>query len=134
MASDNWNEQLMSLKALTALTGILHEAQVFQLKMWGAVVFNGYVGSGNWEAVVTDDKTVTFNLTPPPKSKMPSNQKKIMEGLYRSIHWLLGDEWAVIVQSKGKTIFKGARMVSPEKKKNEQRKQRTSRFSTSDTK
>ena len=33
-------EQLMRLRQLTELTGALHEAQLYQLKMWNSLLFN----------------------------------------------------------------------------------------------
>ena len=118
--TQNWEEQLLTLRALTATTGVIHEAQVLQLKMWGGVAFAAY---GKWEANLDgDSKTVTYTLTR--KKPLPKkNAAPAIAALDRSIHWLLGDDWGLKVKQSSKLIYDGPRVST---NVNEKRKQRRS--------
>ncbi len=96
-------KQLASLRAVTAITGVVHEAQMLQLRMWAALAF-GYT---TWTAEVdVAGKTVIFILT---KSKRPTNLVRLVAGLDRSIHWLLGDNWGLLVKEGSKKLYEGQR-------------------------
>jgi hypothetical protein len=119
----DWQEQLVSLRALTALTGALHDAQVMQLKHWGAIAFP-HVEKGRWEIQVEpDNRVVTYALRPPRRARRPAHYAQLIAALDRSIHWLLGDEWATCITEHGKAIYQGERQVADEKV-NDQRKSR----------
>lgn len=116
----DWEDQLMVLRGLLASTGALHEAQVMQLKMWGGVAF----GAGGWEINVDVDRRVlAYKL-----KRVPRNLKqtaKLVAGLDRSVHWLLGPEWCLHVLVGKKPLYTGQREVAPGEKTNEQRRART---------
>lgn len=117
-----WGRQIANLRALADATGGLHDAQVFQLKQWGAVVFY-HVGAGNWECVVDlPNKIVDYRLRR--GAKHPRNFVHLIASLDRSIHWLLGDEWALHVTEGEKLLYKGERLVTSTEKVNEQRQAR----------
>lgn len=109
-------KQLMLLRALTSTTGIIHEAQITLIKNWGAVAF-AFVGT-NWEAQIficdgeeckhtsCGDRTVTYHLTT--KKKAPKDLPQYVAALDRSIHWLLGDDWRLVVKANKKQIYRGA--------------------------
>ena len=105
----DWEQQLASLRGVTASTGIVHDAQIFQLKMYGATAFL-HVGKGNWEAQVDiDTKTIVYKLKF--KGKHPKELPALVAAIDRSIHWLLGDDWAVNIKQNKKIIYRGARIL-----------------------
>jgi hypothetical protein len=107
----------MLLRGLTASTGVMHEAQKLQLKNWGAVAFQGV---GGWVSNIDiTRKTVLYSITSTRKTA-PKDLPKYVAALDRSIHWLLGGDWALNVKINGKSVYKGSR-----EKANEQREQRS---------
>ncbi len=100
-------KQLMTMRAVTAITGVLHEAQLLQLRMWGAIAF----AHTTWEADIdVESKTVTYTVE---KKKRPINLAHLVASLDMSVHWMLGDNWGLRVKEGTKTLYEGAR-----KKKN----------------
>lgn len=115
--AEEWAAQLMALRALTATTGVIHEAQKLNLQQWGALAF-GHVGK--WEARVdVASKTVTYKFKR--RGRRPQDLAHLVAGLVRSVHWLLGLDWGVRVQENGKLIFEGERVS---KNTNEERKRK----------
>ena len=120
MASEmtDLEKQLMDLRALTAVTGVIHEAQVQQIQLWGKLAFD-YT---TWEAAIdVESKTVIFVLG---KGKHPKHLANLVAGIDRSVHWLLGPDWALHVREGKKALYEGMR-----KRRNvhEERKQRIQR-------
>jgi hypothetical protein len=112
VSSNDWT----GLRAMTATTGGVHEAQVLQLKMWGAIAFP----NRKWEAAVdVRSKTVTYKLTKGQKQRKALAKRVAV--LDRSIHWLLGDNWALNVDEDGNLLYQGQRKLPDT---NEQRKSR----------
>lgn len=93
-------EQLMELKALTEVTGAIHEAQVFQIKAWCQILFDTPV-----EIQITVEPAVVTLIS---KS---APEKNMLEGLDRSIKFILGEYFTVRVKIDDQEIFssKGAR-------------------------
>jgi hypothetical protein len=103
---DDPQKQLMSLRAVTAVSGVIHEAQLLQLRMWGAIAF-GYT---KWEAEVSvETKTVTYKLT---KKKYPKELAAFVASLDRSVHWLFGDDWSLSVREGAKKLYEGQRKAT----------------------
>lgn len=115
---------LAAAKGLTKATGALHEAQLFQLKCWGAAAFHG----SGWRADVdTDGCVVTYHVAFLPKTSRKQTKtwwKKMFEGLNRSLHWLLGDNWQLRVVVADNLVFEGE-FTKPSA--NEQRADRVNR-------
>ena len=105
MSTDDW-DQLISLKRVTGAVGVLHESQRQQLTYWP------YVAAPHAETVEThcnlNEKEVVFNLTIK-KKKAPKDFQARLEGLYRSVQDMLGEDWLVLVNRNGKEIFHGKR-------------------------
>jgi hypothetical protein len=118
----NIEEQLLALRGLTAIAGCLHDAQLLQIKMWGAVAFAPY-GKDKWEAEPDlDTKTINFKIL----TKKHVGYKKMapyVHALDNSIHWLLGDDWAISIEQDGRELYRGDRK---QQDVNEQRKARAS--------
>jgi hypothetical protein len=116
--SSDWERQLLLLRSLTESTGIIHEAQVVQIKNWGAVA----LPSMNFVAKVdVNKKTVTYSVT----GKNKVSYKTIapyVAALDRSIHWLLGDSWSTYIDLNETAIYRGKRKVKSKKKVDESRK------------
>jgi hypothetical protein len=111
-------KQLMDLRALTAVTGVIHEAQKQQIALWGKLSFD-YT---TWQAAIdVESKTVIFTLA---KGKRPKHLANLVAGLDRSVHWLLGPDWALWVMEGQKALYQGARA---RRNVNEERKQRIHR-------
>src|ERR1700743_2056847 len=87
--------QLLQLKASTALTGAIYEAQVLQLKMWGKLIFEG-------------SPTIKIQVEPFPLiiyEVEKAAEQHLMEGLDRTIKDVIGEQFAVSVDVAGKFIF-----------------------------
>lgn len=110
----------MVLRGLTASTGALHEAQKTQLQYWGALAF----GRTGWETHVDmENRTVTYKVVKLPTGRMAvKKQALLVAGLDRSVHWLLGPEWALQVREGKKIVYNGSREVAPGSHTHEQRR------------
>lgn len=92
-------EQLMLLRAFTSRTGILHEAQVLNLKMWPSCVFDKVASSEfsfDWE-----NATICFDIIFKGR-KRPKNITKSCEALAQFTKTLLGPEYEVRIFLDGK--------------------------------
>jgi hypothetical protein len=110
--------QLMDLRALTAVTGVLHDAQLLQLRMWAGLAFSWT----KWEIRIdVESKTAIFVVE---KKAHPKNMAQLIGGLDRSVQWLLGPDWGVRVTEGNKALYEGLRDL---KSIHEQRKSRVRR-------
>ncbi len=88
-------EQLVVLRGMTAQTGVLHEAQLFQLRLWPHALFDKI---SNAEIRIDQEKyTIEYVFTWKIKGKKTADFKRRAKYLGKSIHWLLGDHWQVTV-------------------------------------
>lgn len=105
MSTDDW-DRLRALQRVTGAVGILHESQKLQLQYWP------YVAAPHADNIEThcnlNGKTVVFNLTVK-KKKAPKDFQARLEGLYRSVQDMLGEDWLVLVNKNNKEIFNGKR-------------------------
>jgi hypothetical protein len=95
-------EQLLSLRALTRITGALHEAQILQLKLWPFVLYPKI----KYELRINQD-TKTIEYLMQIKGKVEHKFEEFEEG----VQWLLGPEWLLKVSVNGKSAFKGTRRI-----------------------
>lgn len=111
---DGDTEQLMLLRAMTRETGILHDAQVFQLKIWSKAAFSLAFEEGLQDVefavgIHDDSKTkeklrlVEFRVKATGKPRPPT--KPLLEVLAKSVRGLLGDEYTVVAKLNGAAIF-----------------------------
>lgn len=101
MATDPW-AQLMWLRDLTRRTGVLHEAQVLQIKLYPHTVSKAI---RNVEATVDmKKKVVTYTCD---VTKREADFKKRTQMLGKCICELLGDEWQTVVKAGAVTYKVG---------------------------
>src|SRR5574337_647015 len=93
----------MSLRAVTEMTGGLHELQVRQLKIWPRVLFQDSlraeceVHAGDGVAAL-DPSTVKFTVHCKSGKRKPIlTDKEATKLLETYVHQLLGDQWIVEV-------------------------------------
>jgi hypothetical protein len=96
-------EKLYQLRELTRRTGILHELQVLQLKMWPLVFTNATDSECEFNY---ETKAVVFNLKKL-KGKLPANLQERLEHLTKATQQLLGDEYVVVININSKKAFHG---------------------------
>jgi hypothetical protein len=108
IASPDQESQLLMLKDLTKRMGVLHEAQVLQLKMWPLTLFTH--AKKTEERVNLETKEIDFDILQT-KGKKPTDLKERFEALDKWTRWLLGDDWVVRVRERGKVIFRKGRTV-----------------------
>jgi hypothetical protein len=104
--------QLMMLRGLTKTTGMLHEAQVLQLKHWPriAIPHSTYSEFGfSHEKHVVEFRVKT-------KGKAPKDLKLRLGGLAESVRDLLGPEYTVRVKDGKKKLFESKGQVPVPKK------------------
>lgn len=96
-------EQLLLLKNLTKKTGMLHEAQLAQLKAWPLALTHAYKCQ-----IVFDyeSKNLTYILSEL-NGRKPKDFLKRMAMLSKWTKQLLGDEYLVTVKSEKKVFFEG---------------------------
>ena len=121
---------LMSLKAVTFTTGVLHEVQIDQLRLWGQLAL-GHAGEFKCK-VDTEEKTISYGLVT--KKKTLTDKKhsfkwlaKAVALLDQSIHQVLGDDWKLSIIHNKKVAYEGKRLKSTEEKLDERRKYRAKR-------
>lgn len=98
MSDSDIFQQLMRLRQTTELTGVLHEAQLFQMKMWCVVLFDK---SSTVEVVnKSNDRTVTYIVR-----GITDNLKEKAVQVCDWTRTILGKEWVVKVKDKsGKRV------------------------------
>jgi hypothetical protein len=92
--------QLMELKALTELTSSLHELQVYQLKMYAALMFNENSNTPAEIQVNLDKPTVTFCV-----DLISQPDLNTLNGLARTVKSLLGEYFSIVVSNQNNIIF-----------------------------
>jgi hypothetical protein len=116
--NDIW-KQLMSLKALTQELGTIHEAQALQLKIWGSLALphchdveihvqlphlKEEAGTdGKVSDFLIDTNKVEFRALA--NDKPPKDLPKMLAGLARSVHTMLGSYFDVGVRINRVPIF-----------------------------
>lgn len=98
--SDNILEQLVYLRRLTELTGVIHEAQVMHLKLFWGLISDG---TGKEFGMDPEKKYLEFRL-PTKKSKFLKDKG---DWFLESIKTVLGNGWRVVVLKGKKEIFNG---------------------------
>ena len=103
-------QQLLVLKQMTQTTGMLHEAQILQLKLWPYVLFPKTKVKYTLKIDPTK-KQIEYEFI----GKYPKGKWEVLE---RDIQWLLGDEWYLLVRVGPKAplglkavVFKGSRKI-----------------------
>lgn len=110
-------KQLLLLRDLTARTGLLHDAQRLQLRMWPIVLFTH--AKKCEERVNIQDKEVDFIILQT-KGKPPEDMEKRFASLNEWTKWLLGPDWLIRVKLRDKMIFRGPRVVAEKKTENKE--------------
>lgn len=99
-----WEQQLLTLRSVTDTTGAVHEAQLHQLRYWGAIAFT----TKGWTADIdVENRVVTYSLEKKSKDK---NLANAVAALDRSVHWLFGDTWQLLIKEAGVVIYMGQKM------------------------
>ena len=102
-------EQLSLLRDFTNRTGVVHEAQLLQLKMWPGVWFDRHVTSKC--SIDQEKKKLSYDVL---VSSRAETDDELAEKLSRCVKWLFGDTWAVTVnvltrgrkRSRHKKVFR----------------------------
>jgi hypothetical protein len=105
-------DQLKALRE-TMPDGVIHEAQVYQLKQWGPLALQ-HVEEIEIAVKLEDPQTVEFRAKGVTMA-VPENFPQILEGLDRSVKSLLGRHWATKVLVDGAVIFEGQGRPRPKK-------------------
>jgi hypothetical protein len=129
MMSDNktndFETQLMLLRAMTDQTGAIHEGQRVQLKFWGLLAFP-HVDKKDLSAFPdVEKKTVTYQIHT--KKKPPKNWPHLIASLDESIHWLFGPSWNLLIEQDDTVIYKGERKSLKKQRDNGKRDKRRAR-------
>lgn len=115
-------QQLMPYRVVTERTGIIHDAQKYQLSWWGKILFDGYAeeieigatlpwteNEGAPNEVHHDDRAIEYRLTVGGGSvkvrQLSPGVTNKLEGLARSVKDLLGDRFTTRVSVNGAVIF-----------------------------
>jgi len=93
----------LSLRDVTARTGVVHTAQSSQIILWAAVVAKP--GTAYKTIIDTEAKRVSFDFDA--VAKLP---RGTFPALDRSVKWLLGNEWVTKMIVDGETIFRGRKI------------------------
>ena len=100
-SNPSWEQQLATLRSVTDTSGVVHEAQLQQLRFWGGVAFSPI----KWTADIdVEGRKIIYSLAK--KSKNPTLPNAVA-ALDNSVHWLLGESWQLIVREAGNTIYSG---------------------------
>lgn len=105
---DDATNQLLMLKELTKETGVLHEAQALQLRMWSMLAVSHALNFPEirfgWE-----DREIEFLFKKLKKKEQPKDFNLRLENMVKWVHWLLGDEYLVRIKDEKGTIYRGMR-------------------------
>lgn len=97
------------LRALFQATGVLHEVQVQNLKLWPRVAFPMVASST--ASVNVETREVVIELVPKlTRWWLPKDAVARCEGLHKSIQYLLGLDFETEFLWRGKAIFRGRRI------------------------
>lgn len=92
LISVSHDQQLLMLRDVTNRTGILHEAQLLQLKIWPRLWFARSTAARS--SVDVDKKSLVFEIS---VRKAASDDGTFAERLGACVRWLLGNDWKVAV-------------------------------------
>jgi hypothetical protein len=106
IADEQIAEQLMLLRDITKRTGILHDAQVLQLKMWPLILLP--FSKSAKAKIDTTKYEITFEVDV--HGKLPKDADTHFGRLNEAVKWLLGKEWLVRVKVRGKQVYRGPRI------------------------
>ena len=109
---DIW-DQLKLLREITESTGVIHDAQVYQLKHWGPLALQ-HVKEIEIAVKLEDPPCVEFRALGVTMA-VPENFNEILQGLDRSVKSLLGRHWKTRVLVDGEAIFEGQGKARPKK-------------------
>jgi hypothetical protein len=96
-ADPSVKEQLARLRLMTQMTGGIHEAQLHQLKLWPLVLF-----PCETHQLGHDSETRIVTCVIVPSGELPEDMEKRFKTFETWVHELLGDDWLLILKSKGK--------------------------------
>lgn len=96
-------EQLILLRNITATMGVLHEAQVLQLKWWPLTLFTH--ARKCEERINIERKEIDFVILQT-KGQPPKDIKKRYEAIVEWTKWLLGSEWTVRIRLRDKLLHR----------------------------
>lgn len=129
--------QLEALKAASIETGILHQAQIDQLRMWGLVAFQFVPIEGVECQVDQEGHDVHYVLKGGRlfrkwnffhKEKCDFNWLVgVIAALDGSVKDLLGPHWRLLITHNGKLEYEGPREKTPEQMKHERDEYRRER-------
>ena len=108
-------DQLAVLQGLTRRTGVLHDAQVTQLRFWGFLAaehISHFTIEYNF-----GDKTIKFLLTPKPSEPHRPDLQDRLYKLDEACKWLLGDQYRLTVQEGKSVLYRGKKGPLGDKKK-----------------
>lgn len=118
---ENLRQHLLLAKAQTQRTGMLVDGQVYQLRLWPRVVLDDVVDLVI-DPLDVEGKVVHYLLR---IKKVPRGEDlaKRMVYLEKAVHWLLGDEWVIVVKTRqkkggpGKLLYRGRRTAEADASK-----------------
>lgn len=115
IATPSAEQQLLLLRDVYARTGVLHEAQALQLRMWPMGVFEH---AKETEARLNHTKKEIDFILKVDKKTEPSKEEmeKRCELLDKNVKWLLGEDWLVRVRVRKEVVYRGPRKAPVEKK------------------
>lgn len=93
--------QLAALRDFTSVYGVLHEAQVLQLKIWPRLMFPNATRSSC--VVNCEDSSISIEVKL--KGKTARGQAPRTEALARTVQWMLGPQWRVKVLAGKKKLY-----------------------------
>lgn len=123
-SNDLW-ARLIALQSYTAQHGVLVEAQLEQLKLWGALAFQD-VPRKDIEIRVDFNSRLVLYVLMGGKLASLKTQAMLVAGLDRSVHALLGDDWKLAIEHGGKRIYEG-HAISRAEKTNDRRAEHRAR-------
>ena len=103
LANASHEEQLLLLRDMTARMGVIHDAQMLQLKMWPLVLFDNVKKCE--EHVNIEQKVLEFHILQT-KGKYAVDREKRFEHLVDWSKWLLGHDWIVRIKERGKLLYR----------------------------
>jgi len=106
-------DQLKALRELTETTGVIHEAQVHQLKNWGPLALQ-HVQEIEIAVKLEDPCWVEFRAIGV-TMEVPENLQNLLAGLDRSVKSLLGRHYGTKVLIDGELIFEEQGKPRPKK-------------------
>lgn len=101
---ESW-EQLALLRELTKSTGVIHEAQILQLKTWGWVAVQRCYAKKTVIELDVESRRVTYNMQGGADALPDVLEGPRLAALTRSVRNLLGNEWKATVILNDTTIL-----------------------------